>query len=148
MTKWGQKEAEFSKTTFFINDNVTDYRDVVFCLSFLDEHKKTLDEAKAFARSFFVRYFAFLEKDPAVLAYCKSLHEFNDAWFPSLRPTENMVGFKIAYWDRDMNRYPAPYISEVVFADRTFFYYDADPNTEELHLVLKESFNDFMKKRV
>jgi len=147
MTKWGQAEARASQMTFFMNENVTDSPDVLFCLSFLDDHKKTLDEAKAFVRGFFARYVAFLETDPAVLAYCQSLNTFNSAWFPSTKPREGMIAFKIAYWDKEMNRYPSPYISEVVFAERTFFYYDADPATGELHLVLKERYKDLFKKK-
>ncbi len=50
------------------------------------------------------------------------------------------VGFRIAYWNDQVERPKAPFLSEIDFYDNTFRYYEADPKTQALKLVLEESY--------
>ncbi len=50
------------------------------------------------------------------------------------------VGVRIAYWDEQVERPKAPYLSEIDFYDNTFRYYEADPKTQGLRLIREESY--------
>lgn len=57
----------------------------------------------------------------------------------------NRLGLKIDFWDKNMNRPQKPYIAQITFSHGMFSYYQADPSTEALRLVLRESFSDAIK---
>lgn len=52
------------------------------------------------------------------------------------------VGIKIAYWDKNMDRPPLPYIAQAFFYDGKFHYYQADPETQALKLILVEPYDE------
>jgi hypothetical protein len=49
---------------------------------------------------------------------------------------------KIAYWDQQVNRPPIPYLADITFCDKTFNYYQADPETQALRLIYRESYEE------
>ncbi len=58
----------------------------------------------------------------------------------------NLIGVKIAYWDENVTRPKAPFLSEIDFYEDKFRYFEADPKTQALTLVLEESYEDAMKQ--
>ncbi len=58
----------------------------------------------------------------------------------------NLFGVKIAYWDKNVNRPQPPYLAEVTYCRGTFYYYQADPKTQALNLIFKESYEDAIKE--
>ena len=57
-----------------------------------------------------------------------------------------ITGLKIAYWDKSVNRPKAPYLAEIVFCKGVFRYYEAEPDTQALRLVLEESYDEAMSR--
>ncbi len=58
------------------------------------------------------------------------------------------IAVKIAFWDENLERPKAPYLSEIDFYQGKFRYYEADPKTQALKLVLEESYDDAVKQVV
>lgn len=56
------------------------------------------------------------------------------------------VGVKIAYWDKDVNRPLPPHLAEISFYDGKFHYYQADPKTQALNLILEETYAEAVAK--
>ena len=56
----------------------------------------------------------------------------------------NQIGFKIAYWDKNVERPQAPHLAEIRFIGRILYYYEADPKTQALRLVLQEPYDEAM----
>ena len=56
------------------------------------------------------------------------------------------VGVRIAFWDENVERPKAPYLAEIDFYGDKFRYYEADPKTKALKLVLEESYEDAVKQ--
>lgn len=55
------------------------------------------------------------------------------------------LGVRIAFWDENVERPKAPYLAEIGFYGGKFRYYEADPKTQKLKLVLEESYEDAVK---
>ncbi len=55
------------------------------------------------------------------------------------------ISFRIAFWDKNNNRPPAPFLAEIHFFDGKFHYYEANPHTQALQLVFEESYEDGLK---
>ncbi len=50
------------------------------------------------------------------------------------------VGVRIAFWDQNVERPKAPFLAQIDFQDGKFRYYEADPKTQALRLVLEEPY--------
>ncbi len=62
-------------------------------------------------------------------------------YIPILR--DELMGFRLSFWDRNMERVMPPYLAEVHFYDGKIVYYQADPTTLTLtDPVLIESIAD------
>jgi hypothetical protein len=55
--------------------------------------------------------------------------------------------YRIVFWDKEMDRPKPPYIAEILFQDSHFYFYDADPQTQELRLVLKAPYEQVIAYR-
>lgn len=60
--------------------------------------------------------------------------------------TLKIIGVKIAYWDKNVNRPQVPYLAEITFLNEKFHYYQADPETQVLKLVREETYEDALAK--
>lgn len=53
-----------------------------------------------------------------------------------------ILGFKLVFWDENVNRPLPPYIAQVRFADGKVYYYYANPKTQGLENPIEESLED------
>ena len=56
------------------------------------------------------------------------------------------VGFRIDFWDENVDRIMPPYLAQIMFENGNFYYYEADTKTLELQLVHKESYQEALKE--
>ena len=98
-------------------DNLTTSSCVKYALAFTSERSLSLQEAQLLAQ-----------------------HIVNDILARKNAPLSGEIGLKISFWDKEMNRIRPPAIAEIVFADSTFSYYQRDPESQAIRLVLKEQF--------
>lgn len=100
-----------------------------------------LPEAQHDAKALVASFWNMLENDKRTLVYFeKTKRTIREHLREKL--SVGLVGVKIAYWDKDENRPLPPYVAEVVFYDNTFYYYQADPETQALKLILVEPYNE------
>jgi hypothetical protein len=58
------------------------------------------------------------------------------------------LGIKLSFWDQNMDRYPAPYISQVRVADGMVYYYSANPSDQSLQLVTSEPLSALLESHM
>lgn len=102
--------------------------------------ENTLEEARVLATSLVVDFLAVLEQDSRAK---KCLLELQKSSFFKNYPNVtilDLLGVKIAYWDKEVNRPALPYIADISFYDHIFHYYQAEPRTQKLKLIFEESY--------
>lgn len=58
----------------------------------------------------------------------------------------NLIGFKITYWDENVDRRLPPHVAHVKFANSKFYYYYADPKTQYLGEPIVETMEEAFAK--
>lgn len=110
-----------------------------------------IDSKKAlWARGFIARYPATIEQVRPIIADMSRTilwHLYHDPVYATAKkhtlmnrqPLGNqLVGFKLAFWDSNMDRPLAPFLAQVKFVDGKIHYYYADPKTQALQEPLVE----------
>lgn len=103
--------------------------------------KETIESGRALAVAFIQAYVKELQTNKDITAY----YELQCKKWPDL--FSGQIGLKnilvrIAFWDEDVERPQVPYLAEIDFRHGKFQYYQADPKTQSLQLVLEESYDD------
>ena len=117
------------------------------CVAFTDSRNISLPDGRNLAVAL-AQQFVALNKTDALIQ-----QDFSKAYSGYSKRKEtldqyiiNHLGFRIAYWDAEMNRPKAPHLAEIQFYDGEIHYYEADPQTQALQLVFKETYDDGIKK--
>lgn len=106
--------------------------------------RETIQSGRALALTFIGAYLSELMNNIDT----KKWHECQCTMFPNHNRGSlslKNVGVRIAFWDENVERPKTPYLSEIDFYQGTFRYYEADPKTQALKLVLEESYQDAVK---
>jgi hypothetical protein len=105
-------------------------------MSFISNKKVTLEEGQQLARAIYKEFLNVLTNNPVIDAYIAEASK----QIPSLDwiPSKKTLGFKITYWDEKVDRQFPPHLAAIVFCEGTFNYYQADPETQKLHLVFSD----------
>lgn len=111
----------------------------VFGIWVTSNRKVTLEIGKALAIDFLNAYFLELRTNQDVLSWYKELTEWHPKRYNGNLGLKN-IRIRIAFWDENVERPKAPYLSEIDFAYGKFHYYEADPETQALKLVLEEPY--------
>ncbi|GAB4188065.1 MAG: hypothetical protein Tsb0015_07580 [Simkaniaceae bacterium] len=99
-------------------------KNCLWALSLTSDKKMTLEEGEKLA--------AQLIKD--LLEESKKTGVFKEYAQQSERHhfSSNLFGFRLAFWDENVDRPDAPYLSQIRFADDHVYFYYADPKTKAL----------------
>lgn len=106
--------------------------------------QETIQSGRALALTFIKDYLAELQNNKDTSKWHQYLCEDEPKWY-SGKPSLNNIGVRIAFWDENVERPKTPYLSEIDFYQDTFRYYESDPKTQALKLVLKESYEEAAK---
>lgn len=104
--------------------NLVDSEQCAFALSLTSDKKMTLDEAKPFVKKLARDYLAETTKNKTISQYL--IGDQHDVIHPAF------FGFRLAFWDENVDRPLYPYLAQVRFADETIYFYYADPSTQAL----------------
>jgi hypothetical protein len=94
------------------------------------EERVSLDQARMVAVSLYDQMWQWVNENSA---FSEELKERAQRY-----PKEGIlilpgkIGFKIGFWDDQVNRYKAPAVSQILLADGKFYYLYADPRAEGL----------------
>jgi len=129
---FGQQLGDKYKLKYLNNGvgTVVDSKNVAYDLSFMCNHCVTIDQSRKLAKNIMNDFWRFASTDKEIYkdmqVYCKILKNYD----PILTP--NRLGMKLSFWDKNMNRLPAPYISQVIVSDGFIYFYTADPKDQSL----------------
>lgn len=129
----------------FGGDLIIDSKNEAFVLSYMDYHPRTLDEVRPIVVNIVDRMWEHVNKEPIYLQYRFDRFKTH----PKLEKpelTQEHIGFKISYWDESMDRRGPPYISLVKYVNQKFYFYYADPKTQELNEPIVETFQEAKSK--
>ena len=114
---------------------------IPFEIAFWGNAQLTIDAARKLAVQFSSEFLKFVQNDNPCLAYMverstdKYIHD--DATFPEIRH----IGFRISFWDENIDRQIAPYIAEIRMFEGKLKYFTADDG-QRLVLVHEETYDD------
>lgn len=112
----------------------------IFGVWITSQKQETLETGRAMAIEFIQAYLTEVQSNKDTLKHfetrCKTQpHRFSG------KIGLNNIGLRIAFWDENVDRPKAPFLSEIDFSENTFRYYQADPATQALKLVHEESYD-------
>lgn len=111
-------------------------------LSFMSQKRLSLQEGRDISVALVGDLLKTAQKDHDVQSYVRWAASDSPSTAQETEPTLYTVGIKISFWTESMERQKPPYLAEICFYDDTFHFYERDPDTEVLHLVAKESFEE------
>ena len=140
--KYGMTFHRAGNPTYVSCDKVT------YGLDFFDDHMKSLDAGRVFAATLVGNFLSELRSNLEITQYHKHNNECHKNWKgrPPLtpEPVPEQMCLKIGYWDEKFDRPQRPLLAQILFVEGFFHYYEADPETQRLKLVLKESYEEAM----
>jgi hypothetical protein len=100
----------------------------------------TLADGQQLAKSLVKQFWQMLQKDPIVH---KHIEFYQKRGIPNANGIAlERAAFRIGFWDAEVNRPKAPFLAEILYLNRVIYYYEADPITQEIHLVYKEDYDE------
>lgn len=109
--------------------------EIRWCLAFTSTRQLTLEEARPLAERMADRLWAFGMANPIFEQTVKAA-QFDDyeSFGRSKRPSFNrrQFGFRLAFWDEEVNRPKVPYLAQINFAGDKLLYFYADSDTQAL----------------
>lgn len=118
---------------------------LMFGLWFRSYSSENLDEGRKRAFELLNDFVTLLQDTDCGKTYFKNTIKYYENG-SSLKLDRSIVGLKIAYWDKNVIRPKAPHLAEIDFYDDKFYFYEADPVTQGLHLICEESYEETMQK--
>ncbi len=125
---------------------LVDGEKVRWAFSVVDGRKLTLEEAKILAADLLKDVFKSVMSDPLYEAYFKKLNK-EEPGHPS-QTSREYFGFRVAFWDKNMDRPLAPYVAQIRAVDGRVEFYYADPETQALQTpaALTISYEDLLSQ--
>jgi hypothetical protein len=113
-------------------------------IRFMGEQKLTLEEGKIFGTKIATFFLSTIEKNPNCMNYYITREKyFNPKKTPA--PTEsvseNSLALKIAFWDKNVDRYPHPYLAEIRLINSHLYFYYTNPETQALEEPIIEKLD-------
>jgi hypothetical protein len=143
MDDYGERFAKSHGMKFLYLGDVTGTQRSFYCIALLDNRPTTIEQGKKFA-IYLLRDFANMMHTDGAVLNCFKFYKKMSPEKPLKLPLKK-IGFKITYWDNDMNRFKPPYLAEIIFAEGVCYYYEADPVSQKKRLVFKESYEDALQ---
>jgi hypothetical protein len=103
------------------------------------EQQVSLEEAQRIARSCSKGLFDFVCHNQTCLDYMQERSTWEFLKDPAIFPEPRHLGFRISFWDENVDRPSAPYIAEIRLFDSVLQYFTADEN-QILKLTYEEPF--------
>jgi len=151
---YGEEVAEkydllFHRIGNFLEKGEEDLQNTFYGLSFQSDKRLTQEEARLLATTLFRNFYQKMRTDPTVARYHADLNnDFKRYKYPPLitpEPNLHQICWKLAFWDKNVDRPEQPYIAEIQFKNAAFHYYVADPSTHALKLIFEEPYDDAIK---
>ncbi len=111
---------------------LVDYKPCTWCFKTMSQKKMTLDEGKKLANQMVAEYCEYIIKNPEFREHTLATRKRQPIIFHHEDLNPSQIGFKIAFWDKDVNRPKKPYLAEIRFVNKQIHYYVANDETQAL----------------
>lgn len=123
---------------------VVDNLDVSFAIGMMGRQQMTMDQARPIVLNMIKEFFQKVSTTPVFDEYGKrvkkNLYYYDDRMIPE------KLGFKIAFWDENVNRYPQPYLSQIKVMEGVIYYYYVNPKDQSLGEPVTETYEEAHSK--
>ena len=115
-------------TGYFVDSSTSCH----WAFSFISAKKLTLDETRSLAQAIAYDLAEWLFTNEAYVKWLEKRHRVMENIYPDTTPKVENVGFKLSFWDENVERPFWPYIAQVRFVGGELKSYYADPETQAL----------------
>jgi hypothetical protein len=110
----------------------------------------TIEEARGLAAELTYQLLYLVFHKPCFTKHCEIKSKEQPKYYAP-QPSEELVNFRLAFWDQNTNRPLFPRVALITFQDNQLSYYYADPKTQALLDPIVESLdslklNDYRSK--
>lgn len=106
-----------------------------FSVGYASHQQLTLEQARTFAQPFMREMLDKMYQDPVYYRYNLGDYPDKAKEFPPV-----FMGFKVSYWDDNINPLKPPYIAKIIATGESIKYYYVDPETYILQEPIVEQF--------
>ncbi len=111
-----------------------------FTINMMSYREMTKEEVRELCKSFTQDFWKALKSNPIYLDYAIESWGFKKIKEKPLHPF--IMGIKLSFWDKQMDRRGAPYVSLIKVMEGKFLYYYADSATQKLQEPVVETFEE------
>lgn len=111
-----------------------------YTINMMSHREMTKEEVRELTKSFLQDLWRDLKASPIYVECAIESWKFKKIKEKPLHPL--VMGIKLSFWDEQMDRRGAPYISLIKVMEGKFFYYYADPATQKLQEPIVETFEE------
>jgi len=140
LEEYGREVATAHDMQFLIAGDTTDDKGIIYCLTFRSGATMRLEKGRLFAARQVKDFLKMLQTSPEVKAFNALLRKENPTFAEEAQIAN--VGYKIVFWDKSTKRVQKPYLAQILFSNKTFYFYRTDPKTQKLELIFKEAYVD------
>lgn len=109
-------------------------------LNWINQEKVTQEKIRPTILAIHDAFWEEVKQNPAYrITLCM---DYNEDLKTDTNVNPEQIGFKITFWDENVNRQQAPYLAQVRLVDGNFKYYYADPITQALQEPIVESVEE------
>lgn len=148
---FGKKVAKKNQMKFLndgvgtiVSSSVAWDKKAAWDISIMADRAWTIDQARPVVVNIMQEFWDAVSQDPVVLKHMQEVHGNHPGYDPVLTP--DRLGLKLAFWDKDVNRPRAPYISQIIVSDGFIKYYTADPKDQSLLPPTTETLEEASQK--
>jgi hypothetical protein len=143
---FGKQLAKKNGLKFLIDGvgTVVDSTDVYWDMSFTSDRAMTIDDARPLVVSMIQDFWVKVNKDPIYKTELDKRHAFYTYVDPNITPQR--LGFKLAFWDKNVDRPLPPYLAQIKVLKGVIQYYQANPKDQSFQPPIIETFQEAFSK--
>ena len=119
---------------------------VLWGFAFTSSRPLTLEEARPMALQLADAIWNYAQSTPFFINSIERQNQDQPNPERKLQPlNRGYFGYKLAFWDAQVNRPLSPYLAQITLAGNKLLYFYADPSTKALQPPIEESLDDARK---
>jgi hypothetical protein len=143
---YGERIAKQNNLKLLLTGYPACFISPTFNISFADYHNTiTVNQGREQTVSLISDFWNMLQASSEVHCLYEAMLKARFFYVPA-ELTLEQVSLRLTYWDEaTMTRRMPPYLAEIRFKNQKLYYYEADPQTQELKLIHEESYDDALQ---
>lgn len=109
----------------------------LWALNLVSHENQTLEQGRELATAIAKKLVQKVYTDPLFADYCRI--EARPGGSSAVK--QEYVAFRLAYWDKNVNRPLHPYLAQIRLVDGSLYFHYADPKTQALQEPIVEALN-------